>query len=290
MTDEAVQDEYDDLSVLLPVYAGVAAPHLAEALASIDAQTLPARELVIVEDGPLTAEQHEVLAAFVRGRDGVVRVALPVNGGAGVANQAGLEAATGAWIAKADADDVLVPTRFARQVEQLRESGADLCGAAMWEFDEDPDRPVRLRVNPLTHDEIARRMRFNNPINHPTVVYRRALALEVGGYPTMRFMQDYDLFARLLAGGARMTNLEEPLVRFRAGDTMRKRRSARGYLGLELELQRRLRSYGVIGPVRMARNLAVRWTFRLLPQQAIRHTYARLLSTPVPPSDAAAAR
>jgi len=274
-------DDHTDLSVVLPVYAGVAAQHLAAALDSIAAQTLPAREVVVVEDGPLTAEQHAVLDGFAARQPGVVRVALPVNRGAGVANQAGLEAATGAWVAKADADDVLVPHRFERQVAALRESGADLCGSAMWEFDEDPDRPVRLRVNPLDHDAIARRMRFNNPINHPTVVYRRGLALEVGGYPTMRFMQDYDLFARLLAGGARMTNLEEPLVLFRAGDTMRKRRSARGYLGLELELQRRLRSYGVIGPVTMARNLAVRWTFRLLPQRLIRTTYSRFLSKPV---------
>ena len=274
-------DDHTDLSVVLPVYAGVAAQHLAAALDSIAAQTLPAREVVVVEDGPLTAEQHAVLDDFAARQPGVVRVALPVNRGAGVANQAGLEAATGAWVAKADADDVLVPHRFERQVAALRESGADLCGSAMWEFDEDPDRPVRLRVNPLDHEAIARRMRFNNPINHPTVVYRRGLALEVGGYPTMRFMQDYDLFARLLAGGARMTNLEEPLVLFRAGDTMRKRRSARGYLGLELELQRRLRSYGVIGPVTMARNLAVRWTFRLLPQRLIRTTYSRFLSKPV---------
>jgi len=274
-------DDHTDLSVVLPVYAGVAAQHLAAALDSIAAQTLPAREVLVVEDGPLTAEQHAVLDDFAARQPGVVRVALPVNRGAGVANQAGLEAATGAWVAKADADDVLVPHRFERQVAALRESGADLCGSAMWEFDEDPDRPVRLRVNPLDHDAIARRMRFNNPINHPTVVYRRGLALEVGGYPTMRFMQDYDLFARLLAGGARMTNLEEPLVLFRAGDTMRKRRSARGYLGLELELQRRLRSYGVIGPVTMARNLAVRWTFRLLPQRLIRTTYSRFLSKPV---------
>lgn len=275
-------DDHGDLSVLLPVYAGVPAPHLAQALASIAAQTLAPREIVIVEDGPLTPEQHEVIDGFAPGPAEVVRVRLAENAGAGVANQAGLRAASGAWIAKADADDVLVPTRFERQVGALRASGADLCGAAMWEFDEDPGRPSRLRVNPLTHDAIARRMRFNNPINHPTVVYRRGLALEVGGYPTMRFMQDYDLFARLLAGGAQMTNLEEPLVRFRAGDSMRQRRSARGYLALELELQRRLRSYGVIGPGRMVRNLAVRSAFRLLPQRAIRQAYARLLSTPVP--------
>ena len=276
-------DDHDQLSVLLPVYAGVDAGHLAEALDSIAAQTLPAREVVVVEDGPLTEEQHRVLASFGAAHPELVRVPLAVNGGAGIANQAGLAAATSPWIAKADADDVLAPDRFEKQVAALRLSGADLCGSAMWEFDDDPAHPVRLRTNPLTHEAIAERMRFNNPINHPTVVYRRGLALEVGGYPTMRFMQDYDLFARLLAGGARMQNLEEPLVSFRAGDTMRKRRSARGYLRLELDLQRRLRSYGVIGPVTMARNLAVRWTFRLLPQRLIRAAYSRFLSTPVAP-------
>lgn len=276
-----MNDDHDDLSVLLPVYAGVDAGHLAVALESIALQTLPAREIVLVEDGPLTREQHDVLDGFGKAHPELVRVPLAVNGGAGIANQAGLAAATGAWIAKADADDVLVPDRFEKQVAALRASGADLCGSAMWEFDDDPDRPVRLRTNPIDHQAIAQRMRFNNPINHPTVVYRRALAVEVGGYPTMRYMQDYDLFARLLVGGARMQNLEEPLVRFRAGDSMRQRRSARGYLRLELDLQRQLRSYGLIGPVTMARNLAVRWTFRLLPQRLIQATYSRFLSTPV---------
>lgn len=277
-----MSDDHTDLSVLLPVHAGVAAAHLEAALDSILAQTLPAPEVVVVEDGPLDPEQRAAIDRFADRHGRVVRISLPENRGAGVANQAGLQAATGAWIAKVDADDILVPTRFEQQVRALRESGADLCGTAMWEFEEDPASPVRVRTNPLDHEAIVRRMRFNNPVNHPTVIYRRGLAIEVGGYPTMRFMQDYDLFARLMMAGARMSNLAEPLVLFRSGDSMRRRRSARGYLALELELQRRLRAYGVIGPFRMVRNLAVRWVFRLLPQRAIRHAYARLLSSPVP--------
>lgn len=278
-----MSDDHIDLSVLLPVHSGVAAAHLEAALDSILGQTLPAPEVVVVEDGPLEPAQRAAIDRFATRHGRVVRVALPRNGGAGVANQAGLLVASGAWIAKVDADDILVPTRFETQLRALRDSGADVCGAAMWEFEEDPATPLRVRANPLDHDAIVRRMRFNNPINHPTVIYRRALALEAGGYPTMRFMQDYDLFARLMVAGARMSNLAEPLVLFRSGDSMRRRRSARGYLALELELQRRLRTYGVIGPIRMARNLVVRCTFRLLPQRAIRHAYARLLSSPVVP-------
>jgi hypothetical protein len=194
-----------------------------------------------------------------------------------VANGAGLRAASSTWIAKVDADDLSLPHRFETQLAALAETGADLCGAAMWEFDDDPERPTRLRTNPVTHEAIARRMRFNNPINHPTAMYRRELALQVGGYPAMRFMQDYDLMARLLAGGARMTNLEEPLVLFRAGDGMLRRRSARGYLSLERQLQRNLRSYGLVGRGRAALNLTIRGAFRVLPRWGLSRAYARFL-------------
>ena len=151
-----------------------------------------------------------------------------------------------------DADDLLLPHRFETQLAALEETGADLCGAAMWEFDHDPEQPTRLRTNPASHEAIARRMRFNNPINHPTAMYRRELALRVGGYPTMRFMQDYDLMARMLAGGARMMNLPEPLVLFRAGDACcDAARPAATWLS-SVELQRNLRSYGLVGRGRAA--------------------------------------
>ena len=271
----------DTVSVLLPVHAGVPVGTFRAALDSLDAQTRSADEVVIVEDGPLTADHDLMLDHYAASRDGVVRVRLATNQGAGVANEAGLRAATGTWIAKMDADDILLPQRFEAQLTALAETGADVCGAAMWEFDDDPARPTRLRSNPGDHDAIARRMRFNNPINHPTAMYRREGALQAGGYPTMRYMQDYDLFARMLMGGAVMVNLAEPLVKFRAGASMRRRRSARGFLALEFELQRRLGACGLIGPVTMIRNLVVRCSFRLLPQWAIRQAYARVLSRPV---------
>jgi glycosyltransferase involved in cell wall biosynthesis len=272
----------ETVSVLLPVHADIPAKTFRAALDSLAAQTRPADEVVVVEDGPLTVDHDRVIDQYAASRDGVVRVRLATNQGAGVANGAGLRAATGTWIAKMDADDLLLPHRFETQLAALKETGADLCGAAMWEFDHDPERPTRLRTNPATHEAIARRMRFNNPINHPTAMYRRELALRVGGYPSMRFMQDYDLMARMLAGGARMTNLPEPLVLFRAGDGMLRRRSARGYLALERELQRNLRSYGLVGRGRAAVNLTVRGAFRVLPRWGLSRAYARFLSTPVP--------
>ena len=270
------------VSALMPVHGGVPVADVRATLDSLDRQTRPADEIVLVADGPLSPEHEALLSDYAATHASVVRVRLATNQGAGVANGVGLHAATGTWIAKVDADDILLPHRFATQLAALAETGADVCGAAMWEFDQDPRHPTRLRTGPASHGAIARRMRFNNPINHPTAMYRRELAVRVGGYPTMRYMQDYDLFARMLVDGARMVNLPEPLVLFRAGDGMLRRRSARGYLPLERELQRNLRAYGLVGRGRAALNLTIRGAFRVLPRWGLSRAYARFLSTPVP--------
>lgn len=251
--------------MLLPVHAGVRPDHFRAALHSVLAQTRQPDEVVVVEDGGLPKQSSQLLDDLESARPDVVRVRLPTNQGAGVANGAGLRAATGTWVAKVDADDINLPQRLEVQEALVRERGLDVCGAAMLEFDQDPATPLGVRANPVSHDAIARRMRLNNPINHPTAFYRRELALSVGGYPTMRFMQDYDLFARMLAAGAVMGNSDDVLVGFRSDGSMFRRRRASQLRDLEWELQRNLRQYGLIGPVAQARNVVLRNAFRALP-------------------------
>lgn len=270
-----MSDDFD-LSVVMPVYHGVDPTHLQRALDSIYAQTLPAAEVVVVEDGPLLPAQTVVLDGFSGREPPLRRVALPENRGAAKANQAGVIAARSPWIAKMDADDVSLPHRFATQVEALREGGYDVLGAAMYEFDGDESNVVGVRRLPTEHADMARYFRFNNAVNHPTVVYRRNLALRVGGYDQPRFMQDYDLFARMLVAGAVMHNLPEPLVLFRADGSMFGRRRKAAMFRCELTLQRNLHRYGLVGGPRMAANLAVRSTFRLLPPRLMRRAYVRL--------------
>lgn len=265
------------VSVLMAVYAGTPPDQLAEALSSLERQTRPGDEVVIVEDGPLTGAHLEVLRQLESRQPNVIRVRLPVNRGQGVANQVGLEAATGTWIAKADADDINLPERLREQLHELERTGADVCGAAMFEFDEDPVVPTAMRVSPISHYQISRRMRTNNPMSHPTVMYRRDMALACGGYPDMRFGEDYVLFARLLRDGARFTNLLEPLVHFRADAGMHARRALRRQAGLEWRLQRELVVCGVVGPVRRWSNLVIRIGYRCLPTPIRSLVHRRIL-------------
>lgn len=268
------------ISVLLPIHYAISGQALSECLESINAQTLLPAEIVLVEDGPLPAELRAVLDGFLPEQGcAVVRVVLERNVGAGLANGAGLRAASQAWIVKVDADDISLPHRFATQWAVASAGTVDLCGAAMWEFERDPTNIVGVRRMPSDDAAIRRRLRSNNPINHPTAMYRRASAIAAGGYSATRFMEDYDLVARMSAAGARMTNLAEPLVLFRAGEeVISRRRWSPAMADAERTLQENLYRYGVVGRSRSWFNYGWRTVYRRLPPGLVGILHRRLLS------------
>jgi hypothetical protein len=107
-------------------------------------------------------------------------------------------------------------------------------------------------------------------------MFRRRLAVEVGGYEDVPYHEDYDLVARMVAAGARTENLAEPLVLFHVGGGMMSRRAGLGMLRHEWTMQQRLRNAGLIGNVRLVSNMVVRSTFRLLPASLLRRAYSVL--------------
>ncbi|HWS57096.1 MAG TPA: glycosyltransferase, partial [Actinotalea sp.] len=188
-----------DFSVLLPVYAGDTAEFFERALVSVTAdQHLRPSELVIVRDGPVGSAIAAVLAAADEGRltAGVpVRlVALPTNVGLARALEAGLDACAHEIVARADADDIALPERFERQLP-LVAGGLDLVSAAIVEFDHDEAVTGLVRAWPTEAAEIARLARFQDPFNHPAVVYRKDAVRAAGGYRHLDKMEDYWLFA-----------------------------------------------------------------------------------------------
>lgn len=265
----------DGISMLVPVHCTVNPGHLRAALSSVRAQTRRPDQIVVVTDGPLGAELEDVLADIV----GLERVDLPVHQGAGRALQVGLLACRHTWVARADADDINVPDRLELQMKRLAEQGADVSSAAMLEFltgeDGGPPRILGVRRCPQEHAEFARRMPVLNPVNHPTAIFRRELALRVGGYQHLPLLEDYDLWARMLAAGGRFTGVKQPLVHFRA-DGMLRRRTSRMAAASELELQRRLVSYGLVSGRRAKLNYWGRALFRSLPLPALRMVYPLL--------------
>ncbi|MCI7671104.1 MAG: glycosyltransferase [Schaalia hyovaginalis] len=176
----------------------------------------------------------------------------------------GLEACPHEVVARADADDVSLPHRFAMQLP-LIEEGFELIGSAIAEFDADEAETGLVRRMPLEAREIRETITVRDPFNHPTVVYTKSAVAKAGGYEHVDRMEDYWLFARMVLGGAACCNIQEPLVLYRIGDGAYTRRGGASMFRSEMALQRLLVERGLIGPLRWARNVAVRGGYRLVP-------------------------
>jgi glycosyltransferase involved in cell wall biosynthesis len=275
----------EPFSLLLPVYAGDRPEHLRRAFtSSVHEQARRPAEVVLVRDGPVPAALEAELDALTASSPVPVRrVDLPRNAGLAAALEAGLAACRHDVVARMDADDVAEPRRFAVQVP-LVEGGADIVGSALVEFADDDGTVLATRTPPLTQEAIAHRARFHSPFNHPTVVYRRAAVERAGGYRELPLLEDYWLFARMLAAGATAANVAEPLVRYRVGAGAYHRRGGLRLLRSEVALQRHLRAEGFTSTPQMVRNLLVRGGYRLVPvalrRRAYRRVFARLPGAP----------
>lgn len=270
-----------EFSVLLPVYRGDDPTHFDASVRSVTVdQELPPTELVIVRDGPVSDEIEEILRAAERGENtgglGARVVRLPENGGLARALEAGLATTSHEIVARADADDISTPDRFRRQLAAMEE-GYELVGSAITEFQADPADPGATRRMPLTAPEIADVVRFRDPFNHPSVVYRKSAVKRAGGYEDLDKMEDYWLFARMVHDGARTANLPESLVHYRVGAGAYRRRGGMHMLRSEIQLQRRMAARGIVTPLQAARNIAVRGGYRLIPTFVREMLYRRFV-------------
>jgi glycosyltransferase involved in cell wall biosynthesis len=249
----------------MPVYAKESSQYLDWALASLEVQTHPADEVVIVKDGPLGAALEAVIAAYA-GRLPVVTVQLPCNVGLGVALGVGVERCQGELIARMDADDICVPHRLELQVSALvADPGLDAVGGTISEFVSDPASPVAYRRVPMANGHIASWAKSRNPLNHMTVMFRREAVLRAGNYQPFSDFEDYHLWVRMLANGCRFMNLTDVLVHARAGNAMLKKRQGFHYAATEIAFQWFLCYSGFISPPRSVWNALLRVPVRLVP-------------------------
>jgi glycosyltransferase involved in cell wall biosynthesis len=266
-------------SLLLPYYRRDDPAFFVRAFRStVSDQTLKPAQVVLVQDGDVpealakaveeTAEASPVPVDLVR---------LPTNRGLAAALEEGLTRCRYELVARMDADDISLPHRFERQLPLL-ESGLDLVGAGMLEFEDEVGTVVGRRVPPVGEDTIARYARFHDPFNHPTVVYRKDAVAAAGGYRDLGLMEDYWLFARMIQTGARVGNVAEPLVMYRVSSGAYARRGGLNQLKAELSLQRAFRRDRFTTRTQFARNVAVRGGYRLVPEPIRRVAYRSLIA------------
>lgn len=155
------------ITIGLPVYD--AAPYLDDALCSIFAQTFTDWELIAIDDGSRDG------SADVLRRLKDPRVRVLVDGehrGLGARLNQIVSQASGEYIARMDADDMMHPERLARQTAFLQENPAvDVAGCGLISFDA-RERPISVRRLPALHSEITARPLEGFALAHASVVGR----------------------------------------------------------------------------------------------------------------------
>ena len=213
-------------SVLMSLYIKEKPEYLKAAVDSMLKQTVVPDEIVIVKDGPLTAELDEVVAEYEKAYPGIFNIVpSETNLGLGKALTLGLEQCRNELVARMDTDDIAKPHRCERQLAEF-ESNPELAllGSAVDEFHDTPDVVVSRRVVPTEHKDIYEFAKRRSAFNHPAVMYKKSKVLDLGGYSDLRRNQDVDLFGRMLYSGCIAGNIEESLLYFRSNDALAKRR------------------------------------------------------------------
>lgn len=195
------------ISVVIPTYNSV--PLVVEAVRSVLAQTRPADEVLVVDDGS-TDDTAERLAAF----GPPVRVIRKANGGVSSARNRGVAEATGDLIAFLDADDVWHPRKLEIQLNVL-EKHPDLGMFGTRTFDWPGPMPDPPDSSPQLTRVSFDRLIVRNAFCTSTVLVRTAVIRAAGEFDTsLQGPEDYDLWLRV-AAAAVVANLDLRLTGYR---------------------------------------------------------------------------
>ncbi len=181
------------VSVVLTVYNSE--KYIEDALKSLQAQTYPHFETIVVDDGS-TDRTAEIVAGYTSER---VRLLRPGRLGRARALNYGVANAQGEYIAILDADDIALPTRLERQVELLdAHPEIGLVGTGHRRLRQDGS----TADVPCAEDDVhlRRGLLFAMLFHHSTAMYRRECFQRVGGYDeSLSCCLDHDLYLRLAA-------------------------------------------------------------------------------------------
>lgn len=204
------------VSVLLPCFD--AERFVAAALDSLLDQTYGELEILAIDD----ASRDGTLAILEAHADRDERVRVLRNShnlGLIATLNRGVAEARGELIARMDADDVSARRRIERQVEILRRRpDVDVVGTAIELVDAGSGEPLKPRpLRCLTPEGARFTALFATPLAHVTIVARAPTmrAHPYGISPDSQHTEDYELFARMLADGARLCSIDEQLMTVR---------------------------------------------------------------------------
>jgi hypothetical protein len=180
-----------------------------------------------------------------------------------------------------DTDDICAINRFEKQIKFLDiNSNIDLVGSNVEEFNNVPGDLKRYRKMPEQGEALRKYSRFRNPVNHPSVMFRKDKVLEAGNYNgEILLFEDFSLFIRMLSKGGKFYNIQECLLYFRTGIGIEviKRRSGWFYIKNEWKFSKLALKIGSLNTFEWIFYVLTKLPLRILPPKVILYIYNQFL-------------
>lgn len=198
------------ISIVVPCYDSRAA-WLSELLASVQAQSYPRWECLIVDDASAAAAHLKVARGWCAQDARFRLMQRESNGGVGAASQTGLEQATGDYLCVADHDDILEPDALYELARAIRTLRPDVVYSDEMLVRED-GAVIACTFRPAFNYALL--------LSHPYIVhltaFRRAVLLAAGGFDSaFSVSQDYDAVLRVAARTRAFHHVPKVLYRWR---------------------------------------------------------------------------
>lgn len=267
-------------SILLSLYYKESPLALDQCFFSIwKEQTIHPNEIVLVLDGSIGEELNQCVLKWQKIIGESLKVIpLSQNVGLGKALNKGLEHCSNEWVFRMDTDDICKPDRFERQIQFIKENPeVVLFSGQILEFNENPSDADTLKYVPTEHTDIVKFAQKRSPFNHMTVAYKKSVIDAVGGYQHHLFMEDYNLWLRVIGAGYRVGNHSDILLYARVGNGMHARRKGYEYIKSELQLLKLKKELKLQDPIHANILFILRSSFRILPSSLLGKFYNTFL-------------
>lgn len=269
----------EHFSVLMSLYIKEKPEYFCQCMESVLRQTVLPDEIVIVKDGPLTAELENTLAEYVAADPELYTIVpLEKNAGLGLALAEGILHCRNELVARMDTDDISADDRFEKQLCAFADHPEiDICGGQIAEFEGSIDNIVARRTVPTDHASIVRYQKRRDAFNHVTVMFKKSAVLRAGNYQSALLMEDTMLWANMIMAGAQCMNLEDTLVFVRVGADMFERRGGWKYFLKYKEGRKKVYDTGFISRWDYDYTLMVQLVVALMPQKLRGFVFKKIL-------------
>ncbi|MGN8719061.1 glycosyltransferase [Holdemanella porci] len=188
---------------------------LRESIESILNQTYKDFEYIIILDYPDNDVHKRVIEEYALKDDRIHFYVNEKNMGLTDSLNRGLSLCHGEYIARMDADDISLPDRLERQMKYLEKNHYDLIGGITEMINENGSLLYSIKSVPTDPKKINKALRYSQCIAHPTWLGKKEVFEKNAGYRHMPLCEDYDFTLRAVLNGFVISNLNEPVLKYR---------------------------------------------------------------------------